>query len=420
MTSRSPCFPIKKAVSLLLSGVVCLSFLAQPAAPAFAQDNTPTPEPASDPTEEVTTAPVFEPQPAAGPRFRAYQDIVLDYIHMVSQTEGWSLSGQTVLTTVNAGLTWHEASPPETIPDGSAAVPYATFLDKNTAWVIYAIDGKIDPAASVWSTVNGGLTWTQSIPLNHQAYGDKLWAEFNALDANTLWMMVRGMYVGAGTHYNHNLFRSLDGGLTWEFLPSEFSDDYTGLDFADVLFGVRTLQTARMYAPSPPAYEITEDGGATWQLFELPPPPLDPNLFDHYPNCETYQPVALTNESYRMIVACFDNFDPPQRYEGYFYSSRNGGKTWLFGKLPQQSRPDTAQLAYFDTENVFLLGKHSFQSSDNGMKWSYLKVVNWDGQFSFPDPQHGFAIARLMGGVSLVKTTDRAATWKIVLPRVVR
>ncbi len=420
MTSHASCLPSKIASLLLLCGATCVSLLSQPDGIAHAQDITPTPDPLTTATEEAVTVPTPEPQPAAAPHYKAYQDIVLDYIQMFTPTEGWALSGQTVLTSVNAGLTWHEASPPEAIPDGTGAVPCAAFLDRKTAWVIYTIDGQIDPAASVWHTADGGLTWTPSAPLDHQVYGDKLWAEFAVLDEGTIWMMVRGMYAGAGSHFNHNLFRSLDGGLTWQFLPSEFSDDYTGMVFSDVLFGLRTLQTVQVYAPSPPAYETTEDGGATWQIHELPPPPDDPDLFTRYANCETFQPVTLSNESYRMVVACFDNFNPPQQYEGYFYSSRNGGKTWLFGKLPKQSRPDTAQVVFFNTENVYLLGKHSFQSSDNGMKWSYLKVVNWDGQFSFPDPQHGFAIARLQGGVSLVKTTNKAYTWSIVLPRIVR
>ncbi len=211
---------------------------------------------------------------------------------MTSRTDGWGFSGQTVLTTVNAGLTWHEASPPEPIPVGSTATPYGAFLDKKTAWIIYAINGHINPEASVWHTTDSGKTWTPGAPLNHQVYGDKLWAEFAVLDSQSIWLMVRGVSAEVGSQYNHRLYRSMDGGLTWNFLSSELSDDYTGMAFADAIFGLRTLQTTGAYAAAPPVYEITEDGGATWKKRELPPPPGDPSLFNSFVNCETYQPVS--------------------------------------------------------------------------------------------------------------------------------
>ena len=121
-----------------------------------------------------------------------------------------------------------------------------------------------------------------------------------------------------------------------------------------------------------------------------------------------------------MLMGCYDNLSPHQQFEGYFYATKNGGKTWLFSKLPVKAHAETSELVYFSDKNIYLLDKDSYRSTDDGMKWAYLKVVNWDGQFSFPDEYNGFAIARLKGGVSLVKTSNRAGTWKIVSPRIVR
>lgn len=418
--SHSSRFPFRIVNFLLICSLAGTFFLVQSPAPAYADGTTPTPVPTLVPPADETAQATPVPQPAAAPRLKLYQDIVLDYIKMTSRTEGWGITGQTILTTVNAGLTWHEATPPEPIPEGSEVTAYGAFLNAKTAWVIYAINGQINPEASVWHTTDKGLTWTPGAPLNHQAFGDKLWAEFTVLDANTLWIMIRGVYAGAGMHYDHRLYSSTDGGLTWNFLPSEFSDDYTGMSFADASSGIRTLQTTDPYDAAPPAFEITLDGGAIWEKRELPPPPDEPDLFTRFAYCETYQPVALPFQSYRLLVGCFDNLNPHKLFEGYFYSSKNGGSTWTFGKLPVKARADIGQLVYFDAKTIYLLGKDSFRSTDDGMKWSYLKVVNWDGQFSFPDPQNGWAIARFKNAVSLVKTSNRAATWKIVLPRIVR
>ncbi|NMB56119.1 MAG: hypothetical protein GYA15_15620 [Leptolinea sp.] len=417
--SLSRRFPFRIVCFLLLTTLLGGFFLVRPPAPVSAEAPTPTPVATLVPGDGNQPA-WPAPQPAAAPRFKAYQDIVLDYIKMTGRNEGWALSGQTVLTTANGGLNWRESSPPEAIPEGSTATPSGAFLDAKTAWIIYAIDGKIKFDASVWHTTDGGRTWTSGLPLNHQVFGDRYWAEFSVLDSQVLWMMLRGVYEDTGLNYDHRLYRSMNGGLTWDLMPSEVSDDYTGMVFTDILFGLRTQRSTLPYDTVPPVYEITRDGGLTWEKHQLPAPPDDPDLFTRYAYCETFQPVALSYQSYRMLVGCYDNLNPHEMFEGYYYSSRNEGKTWLFGKLPQKARADTGQLIFFDEKNVFLMGKDSFQSSNNGMKWTYLKVVNWDGQFSFPDPQHGWAIARYQKAVSLVKTTNRAATWKIILPKATR
>lgn len=418
--SLSRRLPFRIFSFLLLIFIACGFFMAPAASPVKAQDAAPTPVPTILPPGEEAAPPAPAAQPAAAPRFKPFTDIVLDYIKMTGHDEGWAITGQTVLTTVNAGLTWREASPPEPIPDGATVNTYGAFLDAKTAWIIYAFNGQIKSEAVVWHTTDGGLTWTPGQPLNHQVFGDKYWAEFTVLDAKNIWLMIRGVFEDVGSNYDHRLYRSSDGGLTWDYLPSDVSDNYTGMAFSDPGFGLRTQQSVEPFDGLPPVYEITLDGGVTWAKRQLPAPPDDLELFNRYAYCETFQPVALSSESYRMLVGCYDNVTPHQAYEGYFYMTKNDGKTWLFGKLPVKARADLAQLVYFDAKHIYLLGRDSFQSSDDGMKWIYLKVVNWDGQFSFVDPQHGWAIARIDKAVSLVKTTNKAATWKIVSPRIVR
>ena len=214
---------------------------------------------------------------------------------MKSRADGWGLSGPYLFATSDGAKTWREATPPETLPQGSASFASGAALDASTAWIIFLSDGHISPEAVIWHTTDGGRNWTPSPPLNHQVIGDKVWAQFAVLDAQNVWMMVRGVYVGAGTHYNHELFRTTDGGLTWNSLDGQTSDNYSGMVFADSNFGLRTLQTTGAYAAAPPAYEVTTDGGVTWQTRELPPPPGSPDLFTQYPYCETFQPVLVSS-----------------------------------------------------------------------------------------------------------------------------
>lgn len=360
------------------------------------------------------------PQPAAAAHFRTGDPVQLDSIAMKSRTEGWGLSGPYVLTTADGGKTWREATPPESFPSSTKNQAYGAFLNAQTAWIVFAEDGHISPEASVWHTTDSGRNWTPGAPLFHQILGDSVWAEFAVLDAQNVWVLVRGVYLGAGTHFNHELFRTADGGLTWTSLDGQISDDYTGMVFADIKFGLRTLQTIGPYGPGPPAYDVTTDGGAAWESRELPPPPEAPDLFNQYPYCETYQPVLLSARSIRMLVGCFDWHYPPEQFTSYFYFSQDGGATWQVVHLPDKVQAQQYQLIYYGLNNALLLGRDMYLSTSDGQTWSFVKTVNWDGQFSFNDLQDGWAVARSNGEVALVQTIDWADTWTVIKPTVTR
>jgi photosystem II stability/assembly factor-like uncharacterized protein len=413
--SHSSHIPFKLFFLFILSALVIGFFPIAPVNAAVTSTSTPTPD-----FPEFSPKAASVPQPAAAPRFKPGDGVKLDLIKMITRTEGWGLSRQSVVTTVDGGQTWREGTPPETLPLGSEVTAYGAFLDARTAWIIYATEGQINPNASVWHTTDSGRTWTPGAPLNHTAYGDKVWAEYAVLDANNLWLMVRGVYVGAGTHHDDQLFHSADGGFTWTAFDSQLFDDYTGMVFADKNFGLRTMQTVGAYAEAPAAYQFTTDGGATWQLRDLPFPPGSPDLFTRFPYCETYQPVVLSPTSIRLLVGCFDYYDPPKQFTGYFYSSNDGGKSWLTSPLPVKVLAENSPLIYFDASHILLLGRNSYRSADGGKSWTFIKSVNWDGQFSFSDPQNGWAVARSNGEIALVKTVNGGGTWKIIEPVIAR
>jgi photosystem II stability/assembly factor-like uncharacterized protein len=418
--SQSRHFATKIAGFLVLTLLTASLFLAQTTVPVSARDEVPTPIPTMAVIEGGAPSDLPRTQAAAAPRFNAFQRFNLDYVKMTGTNEGWGFAGRSVLTSVNAGLTWKEGTPPEQIMDGIEYQPYGGFLDAKNAWVIYSKNMKIDNPAIIWHTTDSGRSWTPSTPINHQSFGDKMWASFVVIDPLNVYVLIHGLYDAAGPQYIHGLFRTKDGGITWSELSADSTENYSGMSFADAQFGLRTIQRTVPYEGNPPLLDITRDGGASWESRELPPPAEDPTLFKRYAFCESFQPVALSFESYRLLVGCYDNLDPHQLFTGYMYSTKNGGGTWLFSKLPEKARADTGQLFYFDAKHIYLMGKDSFQSSDDGMKWIYLKVVNWDGQFSFPDRTHGWAVARMKDSVAFVRTTNRASTWKVLSPMIVK
>ncbi|HSO12873.1 MAG TPA: sialidase family protein [Anaerolineales bacterium] len=428
--NRRSRFPV--ALVLLLVVLACgplavPTITTTPVPPSLPPSQQPLPAtlpPTTTVTVSVPTAETFSthtaPQPAAAPHFQVGDLVQLDSITFNSRTDGWGISGPYVLTTADGGQTWREVTPPQSFPSGTKNQAYGAFLNTQTAWIIFAEDDRIPPEAPTWRTTDGGRNWTRGAPLFHQVFGDSVWVEFAVLNTQSIWVLVRGVYLGAGTHFNHELFRTMDSGLTWTSLDGQISDDYTGMVFADTEFGLRTLQTTGAYAPGPPAYDVTTDGGAAWDSRELPPPPDTPDLFNQYPYCETYQPVLLSVWSIRMLVGCFDSHDPPQRFTNYFYSSQDGGATWQTVHLPDKVQAAQDQLIYFGLNNALLLGRDMYLSTSDGQTWSFVKTVNWDGQFSFSDPQYGWAIARADGEAALVQTSDWAATWTMIKPTITR
>ena len=381
-----------------------------------------TPEP------EVTTdrPPDSPPQPAAQPHFKVGEKLTLDFIHMVSFDDGWALQGPYVLVTEDGGSTWREVTPPEPFPEGTLAQAYASFANESTAWVVYGFDtlDSTDPAyayyqipaeASVWVTYDGGETWTPSPPLRHEIYGDSTWAELTAVDDITAWMMIRGVYVGAGTHYIAQLFRTEDG-ITWEPLDADVGVDYTGMVFADRDTGWLTWQTVGAYAAAAPEYAVTSDSGFNWEMRELPAPDDFPDLFEKYEYCEPYQPNLLSASEVKLVVACFDYYDPPRNFISYLYSSDDGGDHWQMFALPKKVNGAKTSLIFFDNQIGLLLGRDMYETRDGGVTWDLIKTVSWDGQFSFVDEQNGWAIARNQDEIALVRTEDGGRTWSQLDP----
>lgn len=52
--------------------------------------------------------------------------------------------------------------------------------------------------------------------------------------------------------------------------------------------------------------------------------------------------------------------------------------------------------------------------ADGGLSWVAAKQVNWEGQFSFINPQTGWAVARNEDEIALVATDDGDLNWRIL------
>lgn len=420
MLACGPLTPAASTPAALLSKEEPPSITPTPSVPLPPRTEAPTPA-AAEPTHwPLESWPTLAPQPPGPAHFQGGDAIHMDSIAMTSTTEGWGIIGPYVLATADGGQTWREATPPESLAPGQQNQAYGAFLDAQTAWIVFSQGGQILPEALVWQTVDSGRTWTRSSPLAHQVGGVSVWAEFAVLDAQNVWLMVRSVFVGTCTQHAHELFHTGDGGLTWTSLDGQISDDYTGMVFRDALNGLRTLQTTGCgYGAAPPAYDVTTDGGANWESRELPPPREAPDLFSQYIDCETYQPDVFSTKFIRMLMGCEDVHNPPTKFTSYLYASYDGGNSWDTQLLPDKVRASQDTLIFFGAYPTLLLGRDMYKNTNGGFgDWSSVKTVNWDGRFSFVDPQTGWAVARSGPELALVKTIDGGSTWNVIKPRI--
>jgi photosystem II stability/assembly factor-like uncharacterized protein len=429
-------FIISAILVLILAILACGPVTPTPSAPATTapvqvQISTDTPaasEAAPTDTEIPTdteqaplpTVPAGPPQPAAPAHFKAGASISLTQINMITKTDGWSLSGPYVLITTDGGKTWREATPPQTFTSPENAKAYAQFLDVKTAWVLFSENNQIVPEASVWSTTDGGQTWTPSAPLMHQINAESLWGEFAAQGTQNGWLLLRGVYMGAGTHYVAQLFHTSDGGLTWTDTQTslDLNYDMTSMVFPDAQHGWLAWQTTCAYGPGAPAYATTPDGGTNWNPLELPAPVDAPSLFSDYDYAEPYQVNALSATSVRLLMGAFTYGDPPDKFISYLYQTEDGGSTWKTTLLPAKVLASAYTLKFFDANTGLLLGHDSYKTADGGNTWQHVSTVSWDGQYSFVDAQDGWAIATIGTQSSLVQTANGATSWSILKPTI--
>jgi hypothetical protein len=94
--------------------------------------------------------------------------------------------------------------------------------------------------------------------------------------------------------------------------------------------------------------------------------------------------------------------------------------SWSTVRLPDTVRAADDRLLWFGLNNALLLGREMYLTTSDGQTWSFVKTVNWDGQFTFSDPEYGWAIARSDGEVALVHTIDWGATWGVITPTITR
>lgn len=285
------------------------------------------------------------------------------------------------------------------LPQGNA-LGGAAFLDNQTGWAV----GNL---GTVVRTTDGGASWT----LGEQ------FAQF-AVDLEDLVVLGPEQLLAVGAA--PGIFRSVDGGVSWQAVPNPSTARLIDLEFisGSVLSAVGEGGQALR----------SGDGGATWTLLASPGGQLREQFWwdaangyvvglfqarrttdggqswqplSGVPDNDVYNEVFFTDAQHGFILSDF-----------MMYTTVNGGATW--------SGDFTGQFVYHGNTVVLspqhflavtnLEGAFIFETTNAGATWDPILITGTDGFLDFDRLDDGTLIAVGNEG-DVYRSTDDGQTW---------
>jgi photosystem II stability/assembly factor-like uncharacterized protein len=294
--------------------------------------------------------------------------------------------------------------------EGTAAIGSLAVANSNSN-IVYVgtgeacIRGNISRGDGVYKSMDAGKTWKNVGLHDTQAIGKVI---INPANPDIVFVAALGHPYGPNAE--RGIFRTTDGGKTWEKVL--YKDENTGgIDVAfdphnpNIIFGAlwqarRTSWSLDDGGPGSGLYRST-DGGTTWKRLEehgLPKGPLG------------RIGVAVGANSDR-VYALIEAHDP----DGGLYRSDDGGDSWQFVN-PNHSlwqRPWYYMHIIADPRDenvVYIMDVEAYKSTDGGHLFNHIHVPHGDNHGLWIDPKDTRRmITSNDGGVTV--TVDGGKSW---------
>ncbi|HXY48107.1 MAG TPA: hypothetical protein VEI01_01560 [Terriglobales bacterium] len=313
-------------------------------------------------------------------------------------------TGGGVWKSTDGALTWTAIFDKEgTSAIGSLAVapsdPNVMYVGTGEA----CVRGNISHGDGVYKSLDGGKTWKNVGLGDSRAIGKVI---IDPRSADVVFVAALGHPYGPNTE--RGIFRTIDGGKTWEKVL--YKDENTGgIDVAfdprnpNILFAAlwqvrRTPWDLSNGGPGSGLYR-SNDGGATWKHLEEKGLPKGP-----YGRIGV-SVAAGSDRVYALIQAA----------EGGLFRSDDGGDTWQ----RVNSNDSLVQRPWYymhiiadpqDADTVYVMNVDAYRSTDGGRTFNKIKVPHGDNHGLWIDPTNNHRmIASNDGGVTV--TVDGGKNW---------
>ncbi len=256
---------------------------------------------------------------------------------LLTENEGWVLTGQQVFWTGDGGTQWTNITP----TDASLAYINAVFFkDTLNGWIM----GQSEEQFVFYYTTDGGKSW-QSLPFDGLSLDDdtrqsRVYLSF--MDTATGWMVFK---LPSSSNFSRGLlFRTEDGGKSWRLLNIPLGEP---MHFANAQNG--------WLAGGPAGTQLfkTEDGGNTWLPITIP--------VEKAENTRLLYGSPILAEDGRVLVPIL--IEGEYQKEARIYATQDGGASWVLvgnispasgSVLDKLTSTTMAWLQNEDTSGLFL------------------------------------------------------------------
>jgi photosystem II stability/assembly factor-like uncharacterized protein len=309
----------------------------------------------------------------------------LEAISFPTSSSGWVVGSEgTILHTSDGGSTWTQQSSGTTL-----TLTSVSFADPLHGVCVGGVDIVLDwfitSVGIILSTSDGGNNWTVRIQGNCGAFSN-----VHLINSSK----------GFAVNQSDRIWRTFDGGITWDTLTTPFPTYLYAMSFPDSLNG---------FISGGSFVAHTSDGGQTWG--QLAEPPQGNILY-----------LSFWDASHG--IATVDSSMTSPTYFGIVLSTSDGGGSWSEQMVIPEAAPN--QVSTWGTSSALLVGDIGFYY--NQLSYPYIYSTSDEGNHWLLR-QHSLTYANLYGisygnsmnatavgdSGTILHTTDGGTTWSSVL-----
>ncbi len=287
-------------------------------------------------------------------------------------------------------------------PPSPIALPASAQLSAPSSDVVWAFVVN----EYLYRSMNGGVTWEQR-PMPAPRHGGVRWLEISFVSSEEGWLTMSGAGPGPNL-FAYWILHTTDAGATWQLWATKgiaVSQATNGLSFMDSRRGFLVTSD-----PNHPAVIYrTTDGGHTWMASQ--PLPYPPSFKTVCVVCGLRDAGSVRAFGSTLLVPAWQASDPLTQY---VFRSVDGGATWTYAA----SSPRQGGNVDFVTATLWLelIGPgQSTETTDAGASWhryasDYSQAAPIAADFVFADSSVGYGTVR--GGIT--RTEDGGLHWTTI------